>query len=937
MDWITVLNGLGLPELVKKVVEILLTMAYSDVSRLQGLEDEIDKLRWTHKQIRYFVIDAEERRDIEDESVLRELKTVGFDADDLLDSFQTLIDVFKHTKEAPSRKRKRSWYCIPIPSLSINTGLVWPYIISTETAKIQSRLDKINENQRNLRLMPSYGRQQNEGSKRAVFFPAVASLPVSRIIGRDKEFDFILAAMKADSDLPLRVIAIYGFAGIGKTALAQWVFDHFSENDREEVSPNPSRSLSSAKRHFEMTIWVSLLKGRDTAMATKHVIEGIIGKICKLPNLNHLQDRLKKFVKGKKFLLVLDDVRVEDFKFWDNLQRPLLEGAKGSSVLITTQNGEVSRHMANMPLLHLKGLERDDCQKLFNALAFREAKENVDQLKDIGEQIVRRCQGSPLAAISLGKILGSETTVDNWEIALNEMLALEVSPNSGIGPLLSSFMASYHQMNYQLKQCFTYCSIFPDNFEFDKDQLIRMWIAEGLIEQNGRQPPETIGSELFKYLMWMSFFERSIKCSDGTICKYTMPNLIHDLARLLSKHELMVMKDNGLNFSSGQFRYALLHQKHAPIVFEKIYHQVHLRALKLCNESKIDVVGIPKDLFDKLKYLRVLDLTNSGIEKLPDSVGKLVHLRYLSLSETNIKKLPESVEDLYNLQTLELNFCSNLSSLPEGTSKLVNLRHLGLHLDWEQINDLRRMPTGIDRLTSLMTLSRFTVTNVDGVGCNLKELKNLDLRGELCICKLENVTNASDASEANLGEKWIDKLMLRWSGATYNVQPGANISNVQQDVNICKEVAERLQPYKYLKCVWILNYPGSKFPNWLENSDFPSLETVTLSCSGECESLSSLGQLPKLKHLHIEGMKRLRNLKNMMKGFLSLETLTIKDMPDLNMLCKFKGNFPKLLNIVVSQCPNLPCRRPKDLPRRIKYLIIIPQSTDNVNGNDVSS
>lgn len=926
MDWITVLQNLGLPELVKKVVEFLLTKAYSEVSRLQGLEDEIAKLRRTHERIQFLLIDAEERRHIEDEAVkgwLRELKTVGFDADDLLDGFQTHINVFKHAKEAPSRKRKRSWYGIPNPSLGVDTGLVKRYNIATEIAKIQSRLDEIYESRRNLRLKPSDGKRRKEGSNIAVFVPAVASLDVSRIVGRSKDCDSIVAALKADSDLPLRVIAIYGIAGIGKTTLAQLVFNHFSNSDREEVSENPSGSLSGVRRHFEKTIWVSLPKVCDTARATKEIIEGITGKLCKLPSLNHLQDCLKKFVKGKKFFLVLDNFWAEAFKFWDNLSLPLLEGAKGSSVLITTQSEEVSRRIANLHLVHLQGLQMDDCRKLFSALAFPQEKEGVDQLKDIGERIVDRCQGSPLATISLGKLLSSESNVDNWKIILDEMLVLE---DNSTRQILPSLMISYHHLNYQLKQCFTYCSIFPDNFEFDKDQLVRMWIAEGLIQQNGRRPLEAIGSRLFDYLLWMSFFVRSTKpCSSGTICKYTMPNLIHDLARLLSKTELLVMEDSELNPSSGQFRYAsLLHRKHVPILFEKIYHQEHLRALKFYNESEMGVVEIPKNLFDKLKYLRLLDLSNSGIENLPDSVGKLVHLRYFGLSGTSVKALPESMKGLYNLQTLELNFCSNLSSLPQGTSNLVNLRHLSLHLDWEHINDLSFMPTGIDHLTSLMTLSRFTVTNVDG--CNLRELKNLDLRGELCICKLENLTNPSDAREANLGEKkHIDKLMLRWSGDT---------SNAQQGANIWEEVANGLRPYKYLKCLWILNYPGSKFPNWLENSGFSSLEMVRLSCSGECESLPSLGQLPKLKHLHIEGMKKLRNLENM-KGFLSLETLTIKNMPDLNMLCEFEdGNFPKLSKVVVSQCPNLP--DPMDLPKRID-LIITAQPTDNANGNDGSS
>ncbi|KAG6470699.1 hypothetical protein ZIOFF_071776 [Zingiber officinale] len=408
---------------------------------------------------------------------------------------------------------------------------------------------------------------------------------------------------------------------------------------------------------------------------------------------------------------------------------------------------------------------------------------------------------------------------------------------------------------------------------------------------------EAIGGMLFNNLLSMSFFVRSTKsCSSKTTCKYTMPNLIRRLACSLSKNELLIMEDNELIPPLGQFRYVSLFHKKDQILFEKLYNQVSLRVLKLINESGAGVGRIPNDLFNRLKYLWLLDLSNSGIEELPDSVGKLVHLRYLSLAGTNVKELPESVENLYNLQTLELKFCYNLLSLPQGTNNLVNLRHLILHLDWEQIEDLSSMPTGINYLTSLKTLSRFTVTKEDGY--NLRELKDLNLHGELCICKLENITNASDAREANLRAKdHIDRLMLRWSNDS---------SSMQQGTDNWKVVADELQPHQYLKCLWILNYPGSEFPDWLADTCFSSIEMVRLSCSEECELLPPLGLLPKLKHLHIEGMKKLRNLDYMM-GFPSLETLTIKDMPVLETFCEFVDDeFPELIQIAISGCPNLP-------------------------------
>lgn len=666
-------------------------------------------------------------------------------------------------------------------------------------------------------------------------------------------------------------------------------------------------------------IWVSLTKAYGVEEATKEIFKQITGKDCRRPSFEHLQDRLAELVKGKKFLLVLDNFRAKESMFWERLHLPLREGAKGSRVLITAQNDGVSRGMTEPHLVQLQGLQKDDCRKLFSAIAFPPANGDVDQkLKGIRESIADSCQGSPLATIYLGKLLQSETNVDNWKAICKEMLRLE---NNSARPILRRLMKSSRQLNYESNRCFAFCSIFPDNYEFDKDELVRMWIAQGLVQGM----PEANGSVLFNNLRSMSFFERSNKsCSSETTCRYTMPNLIHRLACFLSKNELLVMEDNELNPPTGQFRYASLFHRKDQILFEKLYDQVSLRVLKLFNESEASVGRIPEDLFIKLKYLWLLDLSDSGIEELPDSVGKLVHLRYLGLARTNVKELPESVESLYNLKILDLKFCYNLSSLPKGTSNLVNLRHLILHLEWEKIEDLSSMPTGINYLTYLKRLSRFTVTNEDG--CNLRELKDLDLHGELCICKLENVTNSTDAREANLRAKdHINKLMLQWSSDT---------SIVQQGANTWKEVADGLRPHEYLKCLWILNYPGSEFPNWLEDTSFSSIETVRLSCSEECESLPQLGLLPKLKHLHIERMKKLRSLENM-KGFPSLEVLTIKNMPVLETFCQFEdGEFPRLHEIDISLCPNLPARI--DVPGGINFSRIDAPSTDNGNGNDRS-
>ncbi|URE08292.1 NB-ARC domain [Musa troglodytarum] len=847
------------------------SMAESEISHLRSLEDDVQKLQRTYCRIQSLLSDAEDRRHIVDESVngwLLELKAVAFDADDLLDRHRTLRDVAKLARGGDSRKRKRFWF----GSGGSHLGLLQYRSIGTEVAKLQDRLKEIADVRKNLQLKPSDGSRRAKSSPDSVPQSAVACFDRSNVVGRAEDCKRIVGALTTECETVPSVIPIYGVAGVGKTALAQLVFDHFSEKDRGGNHPNPKRPSGDDKgkgpsvavgddEYVDLKIWVSLPKDCDVITATKEIVDDITKKTCNDRSLNILHHRLKELLDGKKFLLVLDNFWAEDCGFWDTLRAPLRYGAKGSKVLITTRSKVVSSRMTTQSVPPLEGLCESDCWALLRGLAFPHCEETVDpNLEEIGRKIVSRCQGSPLAAKSLGAILYEETDEEVWESIRQEMWALEENNNE----ILSRLMISYRHLDYPLKQCFAYCSLFPNGYEFDEDEVVQMWIAEGLVQRIGTRKLEAIGGRYFDRLLWGSFFERSHKQ------KYRMPSLIHDLARLVSKNELLIVEDGVLHDPPGQPRYAsLFHPKQCPVTLEKLYAYERLRTLRLYGEPKVGQV--PKDLFLKLKWLRLLDLSNSDIEELPDSVGGLLLLRYLGLRGTGIRRLPESVSNLYNLKTLELSECDQLSELPKGTSKLVNLRHLRLHLDWEKDADLNSMPPGIGRLTSLQTLSRFTVT-ADG-----------------------------DAGVANLmGKKYIRKLALRWTAQPLQISADEN-----RRTNTHEQVADRLRPHTNLQHLWIVNYPGRTFPNWMDDRSFCKLETMRLSGCVECERFPSLGRLPGLKKLHVEKMDRLRNLGNIL-GFPTLEVLTIRNMLILEKLFEVAaGEIPTLRELNLFSCPRL--------------------------------
>ncbi|KAG6468955.1 hypothetical protein ZIOFF_073650 [Zingiber officinale] len=192
------------------IIWSVLNAVYTKFSLIQGLEDAVDKLQRTQNSIQCLLIDAE-ALDIVNEAVkgwVCDMKTVAFDAENIIDEFQTLVDITKHA-EAPSRRRKRS-----IPYLGGFMTLVKRRRIAEDIAKIEDRLDEIRKSRMNLGLEPSDGQRRSNGSNEMVCIPTSAKFDESRIFGRTKECDSVVAALKAKSVSNLHIVVIHDLPGI---------------------------------------------------------------------------------------------------------------------------------------------------------------------------------------------------------------------------------------------------------------------------------------------------------------------------------------------------------------------------------------------------------------------------------------------------------------------------------------------------------------------------------------------------------------------------------------------------------------------------------------------------------------------------------------------------------------------------------------------------
>ncbi|XP_031280366.1 disease resistance-like protein DSC1 [Pistacia vera] len=96
-----------------------------------------------------------------------------------------------------------------------------------------------------------------------------------------------------------------------------------------------------------------------------------------------------------------------------------------------------------------------------------------------------------------------------------------------------------------------------------------------------------------------------------------------------------------------------------------IVHLNKLLGLYLWGCKGQELVGLELPPLLGMRSLRILDLTDCQITKLPDNLYWLSSLEELYLARNNFESIPESIIDLSNLSFLELSFCETLQSLPE--------------------------------------------------------------------------------------------------------------------------------------------------------------------------------------------------------------------------------------------------------------------------------
>uniref|UniRef100_A0A0D9XHK2 AAA+ ATPase domain-containing protein n=1 Tax=Leersia perrieri TaxID=77586 RepID=A0A0D9XHK2_9ORYZ len=806
------------------VGDLLKQVSQDELTLLLGVSGEIDNLEDKLCSLKKLLADAERRR-ITDQSVqgwVRRLKATMYDATDILD--------LCHLKATTAQYRSFDIGCLNLnPLLFCLRNPLFAHDIGSRIKALNAKLDAICNSAAAFSFLKLEVYEDVTAAarrSRPVDRKTDPVLERSAIVGEKIEDDTRilverLTNIKDQKVAMIVVVAIVGTGGIGKTTLAKKVFNDEAIQER-----------------FDKKIWLSVTQDLNDTELLRTAIKSVSvggGGSDTTPDSDRslLVPALVNAIRDRKFFLVLDDVWSE--RAWNNLLKaPLSHGAAGSRVLITTRHDDVARGMqAIHPFHHVDKMSREVAWSLLKKQVASNDTDEVeidDTLKDIGMEIIHKCDGLPLAVKVMGGLLRRrEKRRADWEQVLQDFLrSVPLLP----AELNDAIYLSYQDLNPCLKQCFLHYSLLPKNVPFFKNTVISMWMSEGFLHEADTDDLEQLGEGFYKELIQRNLTELDVTYVGEWLC--TMHDVVRSFAHHLARDEaLLVSSIDELGKSalkSQEFFRLFVESNDGEFGWELLQGQKSLRMLIVIGELKIK----PKDSFINFSSLRTLHIQNYNCTiSLVESLHQLKHLRYISLNCNDVTRLLQNINKLKLLQYLEIK-SKYLVKLPDSIVKLGQLRHL--NLIGTSINGI---PRRFHRLTNLRYLYGFPA-QVDDDWCSLQELGPLAQFRQLGLINLEDVSATSLAAKARLSEKSHLSYLRLFCTSRFG-EDGLVEDVSKNEQHHIEEVFDELTPPLCLEHIDIRGYFGQRPPRWMMSRAACAYERLLIVTMGD---LACCTQLP---------------------------------------------------------------------------------------------
>lgn len=454
------------------------------------------------------------------------------------------------------------------------------------------------------------------------------------------------------------MVAVYGMAGVGKTAIMMNVYNQLLETQ-------PSL--------FDKVIWVS--GPRDLLYRDEYhrkLQENVAHAInVHLPNGKDSTKRDKLLYKALNrlgnYLLFLDDISMP--LYWPRYNR----------IVVTTRSYEVVDYLAYLYKLKVELLSEKEAREL---LVNKTGIELTPRMNDIVEEVVKECAFLPLTIVTVAEDLKGKEEIF-WREALRNL-------RSTTNRIMATQGTLYKSLKYQwdiaydefLKNRILFCLLYPKDWIILAKELTDYWFMLGMLDEYERLDVQA------RYRIFHNhpFLSEYLEVDFDDCLEWGAGIKMHPLHRefVLLTADQRIMSKCGLQLKELPDAPAWERWlTHASFMCNNIQSiAVSPRCFSLTTlflNKNPNLCSIANAFFFCMPSLQILDLRDNGrLESLPDSVSNLEHLRALRLSRClNLRNVP-TVARLKQLEMLELDETA-IEKLPQGIDLLSKLRVLKIH------------------------------------------------------------------------------------------------------------------------------------------------------------------------------------------------------------------------------------------------------------------
>ncbi|PHT71222.1 hypothetical protein T459_26326 [Capsicum annuum] len=466
----------------------------------------------------------------------------------------------------------------------------------------------------------------------------------------------------------LDVISIVGMAGIGKTALGRKIY-----------------SDVSIIGHFDVRAWCSVGQAYNVRKLFLEILKQITGD--RFVNVDDPHYMVRKTLFGKRYLIVLDDIC--EYEAWDDLLPCFPSVGKGSRIMVTTRNVQLTRHMKKHSEPYLLPCLRDE---------------------------------------------------ESWELLQKKVFQGESCPLELREGSMKMIQSSYDLLAEYLKPCLLYMGLFPKGYEIPVSDLLKWWIAEEFVPNigtlsclsdlvsrnlvvfsktrgNGEMKCCIVPDQVREFCLTKIKEEKFMQHVGKRLCMYIHDGMTSDFKEResfgISQASLECIAHPKFSISKKKNLFPLLNNFRLIRVLHLLDFYLDdswaaaFQSLTHLRYLAIFVKAFHFKWVSHLVHLQTLGVCSSYIMMSP-AIWKLEKLRHVDINEFPIRwadgervKFEEPTDVvLHNMKTLGTCSMSVADMTPKFWNKFPNLEQLRLHID-----ELGDVPYYSD--SRLMTLEMF--------------------------------------------------------------------------------------------------------------------------------------------------------------------------------------------------------------------------------------